>query len=77
MFVLGLFSKAIAMSGTCLASWSQPPAKGLARERAKQLAKYFDCHKPNDWPNSIDCLRNVPAANITAAIYNFFVNTII
>lgn len=72
-FILGLFSKAIAHSGTNLAPWSQPAHKGVARKRAKQLAEYFDCYKPNDWSQTIACLRNVPAIDITAAFYNFFV----
>lgn len=72
--VKGLFSKAIAMSGTNLAPWSQPAYKGVARKRAIQLAQHFDCYKPNDWPQSIDCLRNVSAKDITAAVYEFFVN---
>ena len=75
--ILGLFSKAIALSGTNIASWSLPPARGLAREKAKKMAEHFDCYKPNDWSQSIDCLRKVPAANITAATYNFFVSQMI
>lgn len=72
--ILGLFSKAIAMSGTHLAPWSQPAYKGVARKRAIQLAQNFDCYKPNDWAQSIDCLRNVSAKDITAAVHDFFVN---
>lgn len=74
MCILGLFSKAIAQSGTNLAPWSQPAHKGVAKKRAKQLAKYFSCYKSNDWSHTIDCLRNVPAVNITAAFYEFFVS---
>lgn len=75
--MLGLFSKVIALSGTSLAPWAQPAHTGVAKDRAKQLAKNFDCYKPNDWSQSLDCLRNVPAANITAAIYDFFVSIMI
>lgn len=75
--IVGLFSKAIAMSGTHLAPWSQPAYKGVARKRAIQLAQHFDCYKPNDWTQSIDCLRNVSAKDITAAVYDFFVNILI
>lgn len=72
--VLGLFSRAIAQSGTNLAPWSLPAYEGVAKGRAKQLAGYLDCYKPNDWPQTIDCLRDVPAKNITAALYDFFVS---
>lgn len=68
-----MFTKAIAMSGTHLAPWSQPAYKGVAKKRAKQLAESFNCYKPNNWPKTIDCLRHIPATNITAAFYNFFV----
>lgn len=70
----GLFSKAIAQSGTNLAAWSQPAHKGVARQRATQLAEMFKCDVPNDWTKSIDCLRQVSAENITAAFYDFFVS---
>lgn len=75
--MLGLFSKVIALSGTNLAPWAQPAHAGVAKDRAKQLAENFDCYTPNNWSQSLDCLRNVPATNITAAIYNFFVSTMI
>nr|AXB38858.1 juvenile hormone esterase [Sitodiplosis mosellana] len=68
----GLFSKAIAMSGTHLAAWSQPAYEGVARKRATRLAKQFECYEPNNWIQSIDCLRNVSAKDITAAFYDFF-----
>lgn len=71
----GLFSKAIAQSGTNLAAWSQPAHEGVARQRATQLAEMFKCYTPNDWSKSIDCLRQVPAENITAAFYDFFVSS--
>lgn len=70
----GLFSKGIAQSGTNLAPWSQPAHKGVAVERATQLAKQFDCYMPNDWPKTINCLRDIPATNITAAFSDFFVS---
>lgn len=68
----GLFSKAIAQSGTNLAAWSQPAHKGVARHRATKLAEMFKCHTPNNWPKTLDCLRTVSAENITAAFYDFF-----
>lgn len=70
----GLFSKAIAQSGTNLAAWSQPAHKGIARDRAIKLADMFKCHKPNHWPKTLNCLRKIPAENITAAFYDFFVS---
>lgn len=70
---LGLFSKAIAQSGTNLAAWSQPAHKGVAKDRATKLAESFKCYEPNSWPKTLDCLRNVSAENITAAFYDFFV----
>lgn len=74
MFFLGLFSKGVAFSGTNLASWSLSVQKGVARKRAKQLAGYFGCYNPKKWSQTIDCLRNVSATKITAALYKFFVN---
>lgn len=70
--ILGLISRAIAQSGTSLTAWGQPPHKGVAPKHAAKLAKVFDCETPNDWQKTIDCLRNVPAENITSATYNFF-----
>lgn len=73
--VLGLFSRAIAQSGLNTASWALPAYKGVARNRAKQLAEHFDCYEFNNWNKTIECLRNnVSATEITAALYNFFVN---
>lgn len=70
----GLIHKAIAESGTNLAPWSQPAHKGVARKRAAKLADKFNCYIPDDWSQSINCLRNIPAENITATLYDFFVN---
>ncbi|XP_031627736.1 venom carboxylesterase-6 [Contarinia nasturtii] len=68
----GLFSKAIAQSGTNLAAWSQPAHKGVARSRAIKLAESFKCYTPQSWPKTLDCLRSVSAENVTAAFYDFF-----
>ncbi|XP_031616881.1 cholinesterase 2-like, partial [Contarinia nasturtii] len=68
----GLYSKAIAMSGTNLAPWAQPAHKGVAKKRAKQFAEYFNCYSPNNWTQTIECLRNVPAASISSSYYDFF-----
>ncbi|XP_031636223.1 venom carboxylesterase-6-like [Contarinia nasturtii] len=67
-----LYSKGIAMSGTNLAPWAQPAHRGVAKKRAKYFAEYFNCYSPNDWPKTIECLRHVPAANISVAFYDFF-----
>lgn len=72
--LVGLFSKAIAQSGTNLAAWSQPAHKGVAKHRAQKLSESFDCYTPNNWPKTLDCLRKVSAENITAAFYDFFVS---
>lgn len=74
LILKGLFSKAIAQSGTNLAAWSQPAHKGVASARAAQLAESFECYEPNNWSNTLNCLRNVSAENITAAFYDFFVS---
>lgn len=70
----GLFSKAIAQSGTNLAPWSQPAYKGVALKRAKQLAQYLGCYMPGDWSKTINCFLDAPAANVTQAFYEFFVS---
>lgn len=73
----GLFSKVIAQSGTNLAPWAQPAHDGVAPRRAANLAEKFDCHHKNDWSKTIECLKSVSAANITAAFYDFFVSVTI
>lgn len=74
-YYLGLFSRAIASSGSNIASWAQPQEKGMARKRTEQLAKRFDCFIiPRNWTHIIDCLRNVPAKNMSAVAYEFLVN---
>lgn len=70
--VLGLFSKAIAQSGTNLAPWAQPAHDGIAPKRATKLAQSFKCYTPDNWTKTIDCLRKQSAENITAAFYDFF-----
>lgn len=70
----GLFSKAIAQSGTNLAAWSQPAHKGVAVDRATKLAKKFDCYKSNDWSKTIECLRTISGDDITASFYDYFVS---
>lgn len=74
-FFSGLFSKAIAQSGTNLAAWAQPAHDGVAAKRATKLAQLLGCYKPKNWPKTLNCLRNESAENITAAFYHFFVST--
>lgn len=64
----------MSQSGTNLAPWTQPALKGVARKRATQLAERMNCYKPNDWSQTIECLRNVPAYNISAFAFELFVN---
>lgn len=73
---VGLFSKAIAQSGTNLDPWAQPAHEGVAPKRAELLASKFGCYSEADWSKTIDCLRTVPAENITAAFYEYFVGLI-
>lgn len=73
-FEIGLFARAIANSGTNLASWAQPYPKGMGRKRAKQVAQRFNCYIPNDWSQTIDCLRDIPAKNMSAVYFEFFVS---
>lgn len=70
--IKGLFSKAIAQSGTYFASWAAPAHDKVASKRAAKLAESFKCYTPNDWSKTIDCLRTVSAENITASFYDFF-----
>lgn len=76
MIFSGLFFKAFAISGTNSVPWSQPALKGVAKQRAVKFAEYFNCYTPNDWPQTIECLRNIPAINITASLYDFYVSII-
>lgn len=74
-FILGLFHRAIAHSGTNLAPWSQPANKGFAATQAKKLAELFDCYDPDALTTDIlDCLREVPASKMSLALYTFFVS---
>lgn len=70
----GLFTKAIAQSGVNLDAWAQPAHDGVAAKRADRLADILGCEKSNDWKQKIDCLRDAPAKDVTAAFYEFFVS---
>lgn len=75
-FIAGLFSKAIAQSGTNLDPWAQPAHEGVAPKRAAELADKFGCSNEDDWSKTINCLRKVSAENITAAFYEYFVSSL-
>lgn len=76
---LGLFSKGIASSGADVASWAQSPP-GMARMRAIQLAEQFHCLERSssrvDWSATMNCLRKIPAKNMSAVLYDFYVNIV-
>lgn len=70
----GLISKAIASSGTDVASFGQPAHKGVPIKRVTYVAKSLDCYAPNNWAKTINCLRKVSAENITASLFGSYVN---
>lgn len=72
----GYFQKTISQSGTNLAAWAAPAQKDIAVNRAKTLAKMMDCYSEEEkWNKILNCLRQVSAEKITAAYYDFFVNS--
>lgn len=71
-----LFTKAIALSGVNLNSWAQPPHDGITSKRTAKVVKKFGCGKSNDWKQIIDCLRKVPAEQITTINHDFFVSEV-
>lgn len=70
----GLFSKAIAQSGTNLAAWAQPGLDGVAEKRTIKLANLIGCAKSRDWKETVECLRSASASEIIAATHTFFVS---
>lgn len=69
----GLFHRGISESGTNLAPWGAVAHKNVARTRATKLGDMMSCPLENsNFKAMIDCLRNVPAENITKAFYDFF-----
>jgi carboxylesterase type B len=69
----GLFHRAISQSGTNLAPWGAVAHKDIARSRATKLGEMMSCPLENsNYKAMVDCLRNVPAINITKAFYDFF-----
>ncbi|XP_073834277.1 venom carboxylesterase-6 [Musca autumnalis] len=66
----GLFHKGISQSGTYFNPWAQPAHKGVPAKRAKKMAKLLGCD--GDWPKMLDCLREKPANDVVATIYDLF-----
>lgn len=70
----GLFKQVISQSGANFNPWAQPAHEGVAKKRAAELGEKMGCPKTGgDWLGMIQCLRNKPAEDITAANYDFFV----
>lgn len=73
----GLFHKAISQSGNLMNSWADPARKGLAKMRAIRLADLMGCSiSGTSMKEIVNCLRSVPAENITMAILQFQVKKI-
>lgn len=69
----GLFHRGISQSGTDLAPWGAVAHKNVAQGRAKRLGEMMGCPLENaNYRAMIECLKAVPAANITEAFYEFF-----
>ncbi|KAL7015755.1 hypothetical protein ACKWTF_016653 [Chironomus riparius] len=68
-----LFHRAISQSGSLMSIWAEPHRKGLAKERATKVAKLMGCPVDSSTKKMIECLRNVPAQKITAAIRDFMI----
>lgn len=69
----GLFHRGISESGTNLAPWGAVAHRGVAEERAAKLGEMLSCPLENSsYKKMIECLREVPAKNITEAFYDFF-----
>ncbi|XP_041788891.1 juvenile hormone esterase [Anopheles merus] len=70
----GLFHRVISQSGVNLDAWAQPAHPGVARSRSIQLGKMLNCTKTNDggYIEMLDCLRKVPAEEITRKFYDFY-----
>lgn len=73
----GLFHRAISQSGTILDVWAVPARKGDAKMKAIRLADKMKCPiVGTSVKGMLDCLRKVPAENITLAIHDFLVTKI-
>lgn len=72
----GLFHKGIAQSGTYFNPWAQPAHKGVPAQRARKMAKLLGCPSDGNWPKMLECLREKPANDVVATIYDLFVSSI-
>lgn len=71
----GLFHRGISQSGTYLDPWAAVAHPGVANKRSKILGKMMGCPlSDGNYQTMIDCLRKIPASNITAAFYDYFVS---
>lgn len=71
----GLLHRGIAQSGTYFNPWAQPAHKGVAARRADKLAKLVGCGSSSDkWSERLSCLRQKPADDIVAGLYDMFVS---
>ncbi|XP_030569634.1 venom carboxylesterase-6 [Drosophila novamexicana] len=70
----GLLHRAIAQSGTYFNPWAQPAHDGVAAQRALKLSELLNCSDAgNDWSAKLKCLRDKPAEDIVAKLYDMFV----
>nr|XP_016942030.1 venom carboxylesterase-6 [Drosophila suzukii] len=69
----GLLHRGIAQSGTYFNPWAQPAHKGVAAGRATKLAELVGCGSAGEWPEKLECLRQKPAEDIVASLYDMFV----
>ncbi|KAH8289553.1 hypothetical protein KR054_007143 [Drosophila jambulina] len=71
----GLLHRGIAQSGTYFNPWAQPAHKGVAAGRAEKLAKLVGCSDggSSSWEEKLKCLREKPADDIVASLYDMFV----
>lgn len=67
----GLFHRAISHSGSLNQCWSDPARPGAARAQAIKLANEVNC-STESIEIMVNCLKNIPANNLTLAIANLY-----
>jgi acetylcholinesterase len=71
----GLFHRGISQSGTFLDPWAAVAHPGVAQKRSIRMGEMMGCQINGDnYEEMIECLRKVPAKNVTEAFYDFFVS---
>lgn len=71
----GLFHRGISQSGTFLDPWAAVAHPGVAEKRSIQMGEKMGCQINNsNFAEMIECLRKVPAKNVTEAFYDYFVS---